>query len=80
METRTVIDTTFKKLQFGYWDEEKDKFIPVQNDEDIEKFCMKVNALELIVRGILMSFDQIEGEIIADLKQIWERLDRIESK
>ena len=80
MKTRTVIDTNFKKLQFGYWDEEKDKFIPVQNDEDIEKFCMKVNALELIVRGILMSFDQIEGEIIADLKQIWERLDKIENK
>ena len=80
MKTRTVIDTNFKKLQFGYWDEEKDKFIPVQNDEDIEKFCMKVNALELIVRGILMSFDQIESEVKADLKQIWERLDRIESR
>ena len=80
MKTRTVIDTNFQKLQFGYWDEMNDKFVPIRNEEDIENFCTKANVLELIVRGILMSFDQIEGEIIADLRQIWERLDKIENK
>lgn len=80
MKTTTVISTNFRNLQFGYWDTEKDKFIPVSNDGKIEKFCKKENIAELIVRGILMSFDQIESEVRQDLVEIWERLNKIENK
>jgi hypothetical protein len=79
MKTNTVIETEAEQCTLGYWDETKEEWVVV-TDDNVEKMTklLGVNPkLMSLLRGIE---SDITESIANDLKAIWKRLDSIEGK
>ncbi len=78
MKTNKVVETNTETSKFGYYDLEKEEFYPIETDDDIKKYAKKLKN-EMFLMGFLMRLhDDLKECIIADLTEIWQRLDRMD--
>ena len=82
MKTTTVIKSHIEDdmSELGWWDDGGDTFHPLQSDEAIAEFIKRDDFREKLIDGVDMYLQCLVGTILEDLKDIWERLDRIEGK
>ena len=69
MKTKTVIETNTDEIQFGYVDE-NDDWIEITHETELSQ-----KELQGAVQYLK---EQIQQNISNDLRDIWERLDKIE--
>jgi hypothetical protein len=84
METkvRVTIKTLTQDIQFGYWDEQRQVFVPIQGmtSDERKAAAAKLGISELLLEALQMLGQRMADEVSADLRSIWQRLDRIEGK
>jgi hypothetical protein len=81
MKTVTRIVTETEKVQFGFWDNEKDDFVPVDIGKvaDIQAAIGHFGCSEELIDAIGSMFERLQEAICADLDDIWKRLDDAEA-
>ena len=76
MKTKTVITTETSNITFGYWDTEKEEFVPIEYAENsIELGAQKLNCSPELLEAMDMFATNIRDIISEDLRDIWKRLD-----
>ena len=80
MKTKTRVAADIDSLEFGYWDPETEDFIPVDvtNVDQLKQAAAALECSERLIDTIGTLTASISELISSDLKDIWERLDRIE--
>lgn len=73
---KVVMDV--KSLQLGYWDDEKEDFIPIEDATDEVVTLLAVSPAFLNV--LITLVEDIKDKVGRDLADIWKRLDAIEGK
>ena len=66
------------KLDFGYWDDESETFISLENDSDAVKEYLGLD--DRFMSSLIMFVADIKELIGGDLEDIWMRLDDVERK
>lgn len=79
METKEVIETNVKKLKLTYFDEGDDDIYELEEYKDLGDFC-KGDKLKTFFEAFNLTLELLIENIQEDLKDIWERLDRLENK
>jgi len=81
MNTVKVIKTHLEEnLQFGYYDDKTEKFISVITSDEIEKASKDLKVPKELIEALQFYHDQLLDNLSKDLRDIWKRLDNIESK
>lgn len=77
METVTRIKTETERVQFGFWDTEKDEFVPIDTAgvADVQLAIKRLSCSEEFISALGMWQDSLIEAICADLEDIWKRLD-----
>jgi hypothetical protein len=75
MKSRIVVDSDVDTFQFGYWDQEAGKFIPVNGRADsTQAMAERLGCTEELVATMEMLFENLRARMTADLSDIWARL------
>ncbi len=74
IETKRV-EAEIDNLEFGYWDDEGDTFV-TENELVQKKFDLSEDAIS----SIQMFTNDLKESLGRDLRDIWERLDGIQSE
>lgn len=77
METLKKIDTQTNHLIFGYMDGED--FIELEDEDFIKEFLKRKDWKEKLIDSINMLIADIKDNVGGDLKDIWERLDKLQA-
>lgn len=82
MRTRTTIRivTNTDRIQFGYWDADKEEWFEPKSTDDVAKTAEELNCSPALVGALMMSMEALVGAIGGDLRDIWKRLDAIEAR
>ena len=75
MKTTTRVTCDIDGLALGWWDEEKENFIPVKSQNDVEKAALVLGCSEKMVDTLGMLVESIKESVGGDLRDIWKRLD-----
>jgi len=78
MKTVVRIHSETGRLNFGYWDEKREEFIPVNTDEECVAAAEKLDCSAALVQTLVTVVDSIQEAVRQDLTDIWHRLDGIE--
>lgn len=78
MKTKKVIKTNLEGIQLGYLDEDM-KEVKLIRKDDLEAFP-KNEQLYVLMEAISGTIEILVNAIEDDLKEIWERLDKIEER
>jgi len=76
MKTETQIISVISGFQFGYWDEEQEKFIPIEEDNRKET-AKKLECSEKLLETIEENFAVLRDMLNEDLSDIWQQLSPI---
>ena len=76
MKTGTQIISVISGFQFGYWDEEREKFIPIEEDNRKE-MAKKLECSEKLLETIEENFAVLRDMLNEDLSDIWQQLSPI---
>jgi len=81
MKTVKSIENHLDDIQFGWWDPEKEEFYPIElaEDEEGQKLLKREDVIERFLDSMILFTNDLKENIGRDLKDIWERLDRIEN-
>jgi len=77
MKTVTRIETRTEKVQFGFYDIEEEKFIPINvaKAADMKLAIKKLECSETLIDTIGIAIEMLIEAVSCDLKDIWDRLD-----
>ncbi len=80
MKTATKITANIDELQFGYWDMDTERFVPVdaQYVDKLQKAVTKLGVPEELIDALALFAANITSAVRDDLEDIWKRLDRVE--
>lgn len=73
-----TIDANIQSLTFGYWDNETEEFVPVDESTKIEVVAAYLGCTKELVYALWTFAEGIRDLLVDDLVDIWQRLDRIE--
>lgn len=76
MKTTTRVTCDIDSLVLGWWDEEKEKFIPITSQNDVEGATVVLGCSEKMLDTLSILTESIRDAIGGDLRDIWKRLDR----
>lgn len=62
-------------VQFGYWDNEAEEFIPITDDTVMGDAASRLKCSPELIEAILFLVEHLTSSIHADLTDIWKRLD-----
>ena len=74
--TSTKVVCEIDKLTLGWWNEEQDKFIPIESQDDYEKAAIALGCSEKMLDTLVTLIASIQATIGTDLRDIWKRLDK----
>lgn len=74
MKTQTQIISDVHKFQFGCWDEEKEQFIPI-DEENRKKIAEKMGCSEKLLETIEENFSGLVNMLEEDLVDIWKKIE-----
>ena len=75
METRLVIKTQLDDFKPQLFSADRNEWIVVSTDEEVEKFVKEHKVPEPLVRLIVDSLESLAERVKDDLKDVWARLD-----
>ena len=80
MRTRTPVATETESLQFGYWDQEAEEFIPIDvgKQADIDLAAKTLDCSKALIETLGVLVESATELIVRDLSDIWKRLDKLE--
>jgi len=78
MKTSKRIDCETERIKFGYFDEEKQKWIDLDSIEEIEKFAKRKDFRTELGNALNGLTEMIIECVGTDLRDIWKRLDQLE--
>lgn len=77
MKTTTRVTCAIDSLVLGWWDEEKEQFVPIiTSQKDIEKATLVLGCSEKMLDTLIILTESIRDAIGGDLRDIWKRLDK----
>lgn len=65
------LESEVKSVQFGYWDDEKDEFIPITNGDENGKIF---GVSDFLIDSICGLVDRIGDSVHADLESLWGKI------
>lgn len=71
----TRITCSLDGLVFGWWDAEKEQFIPIKSQDIGETERAVMGCSETLLEALIMLTESIKDTVGLDLRQIWRRLD-----
>lgn len=71
--TRVTCD--IDDLVFGWWDEEREQFVPIKSQDDVEAAIVALGCSEKMLDALSLLVDSIKDFVGNDLRGIWARLD-----
>lgn len=81
MNTVRVIKTHLEEnLQFGYYDDKNETFVSVTTPDEIEKASKDLKVPKELIEALTFYHEQLLENLAKDLRDIWGRLDNIESR
>ena len=80
MKTVERINCETENIRFGYFDEESQNWIDLDNEEKIEKFAKRKDFRTELLSIIENLTENIIEQVRSDLRDIWKRLDQLEKK
>ena len=84
MKTKTITKTTIESqcdsIQFGYWDNEQEKWIELKCGEYLNVASQKLQCSEELLLALVETVEVVKERIGADLRSIWKRLDRLDNE
>ena len=75
MKTTTRVICDIDSLVLGWWDEEKDEFIPILSQDEVQAASAILGCSEEMLDTLIMLTDSIKEVVGSDLRDIWKRLD-----
>jgi len=77
---KTTIESQTRQLEFGYWmqEGEEGEFIPLQNEQSYRIAAEHLGCSRELLDMMSLLHDFMLDAIIADLVDIWKRLDRMQ--
>lgn len=75
----TKIISNLDDFQFGYWDTEKDEFVPINEDNQAE-IANRLEITEETLNMIREMFLDIKYLVNEDLADIWSEINLMEKK
>ena len=74
MKTETSIKCAVEECIFGYWDDEQEKFIPI-DEQNRKEFAQKMDCSEKLLEAIEETFSSLVDMLKEDLTDIWKKLE-----
>ncbi len=74
-EVKTIAEVD--RLVFGYWDEEEERFVELEDstsEEEIAKVAEKFGCTPLLVNTLIFFAMDISSTVGKDLKGIWKKV------
>lgn len=82
-EIKKAIITHTQGLKFGYWDERREEFIPINlalDDLEKEKVAKVLKTSTELLEALITTFGDYTDTITVDLLDIWQRLDVLDER
>ncbi len=76
MKTEVNVVAETDRIEFGYWDEENDTFVPLPADEENAEIAEKFGCTPLLIDALIMLAADINQAVGEDLKDIWKRINK----
>ena len=77
---KNVIKTKTEELQFGIYDDKREEFIPIADYDDAKQVAKEFDINETILKLFVDVIEDIKEYVVSDLKDIWQRLNSVESE
>jgi hypothetical protein len=80
MKSEVNITSEVDSVQFGWWDDKNEDFIPLNDEDAVRDFLKHSDYRSRLIDAINMLAADIAEKVGEDLKDIWKRQDDIERR